>query len=503
MPTSVTIAERAARTTGGFRSGQQWPPRSGYFTPQKMPLNVIFPRPDAETQAHARHRWAHSQMRYEIPIGVQGGAWPFKYEIISAPAWLSIGQYYGDANYGVLFGTPNSTGTFSVVVRVTGADNVNSVDVTFSVQSDISNPETVDAKFTFVDSSTVTSGTGTIYNPLKTFADWYKDLQADATYHNQIVVWRGGNYTLASNAGENSGNPRLQANSKTSYLIGFPDEEPIIDMTNGKFLDDGLGTPDLFVAGITFNNYRANVNDAHHFLLTGTTSRSTFFKNRFKNIGAGLAGTDNTSPVWYASTVTRKSYIFVTYNEYENVVNNTGNNGSYLDIYRADNVLVESNTAKNCNTNSGWWIKATGAFVTVRGNTAVENITGGGSILGYGLEVGIVPHDNEICWNNFNSINGTVVSAVSSDQYEGQHYNTFIYRNAIQGHQVICQAKGANNYEWESNVIAVDTYANFNETMITSAVPNIKLSRTNTVIASDGRLLGASGFATNGWEVQQ
>ena len=43
------------------------------FEPAKMAMHLVYPRPDTETQVHARHRWAHPAMRYEIPVGVQGG----------------------------------------------------------------------------------------------------------------------------------------------------------------------------------------------------------------------------------------------------------------------------------------------------------------------------------------------------------------------------------------------------------------------------------------------
>src|SRR5690606_1338391 len=52
----------------------------GYF-----PLHVIYPRPDDETQSYARHRHAYPGVRYEIPIGVQFGKWPYRYELIEGP----------------------------------------------------------------------------------------------------------------------------------------------------------------------------------------------------------------------------------------------------------------------------------------------------------------------------------------------------------------------------------------------------------------------------------
>ena len=48
--------------------------------------HVIFPRPNSETSAYSRQRWAHPSFDYQIPIAVRGGAFPYKMEIdVSKP----------------------------------------------------------------------------------------------------------------------------------------------------------------------------------------------------------------------------------------------------------------------------------------------------------------------------------------------------------------------------------------------------------------------------------
>jgi hypothetical protein len=79
----------------------------GYF-----PLHVIYPRPDAETESYARHRHAYPGVRYEIPIGVQFGKWPYRYELLEGPAgayvvhetlvWNGVDKFDVPEGYGVV-----------------------------------------------------------------------------------------------------------------------------------------------------------------------------------------------------------------------------------------------------------------------------------------------------------------------------------------------------------------------------------------------------------------
>ena len=97
----------------------------GYYVSAKMPLNpdrVVLPRPDAETHARAFHRNAHVDMPYVLPVVVQGGAWPFVFELLQAPAGARIGAAHGDGGYGIVEWTPTHPGPFLFRVRVTDQD---------------------------------------------------------------------------------------------------------------------------------------------------------------------------------------------------------------------------------------------------------------------------------------------------------------------------------------------------------------------------------------------
>ncbi len=515
MPTSVTIANRAARTTGGFRSGAQWPPRAGYFIPQKMPLNVIYPRPDAETPAHARHRWAHSQMRYEIPIGVQGGAWPFKYEIISAPAWLSIGQYYGDTNYGVLSGTPNSTGTFNVVVRVTAADNVNTIDVMFTVQSDIANPATVDAQFVFVQAGYAGTKVGTISQPLATIVDWYKNSDTDATYHNKIIVFRQGVYIATGDSNRapivgNDTNIYLHESYKTPSLIGFPDEIAEWDMSAAKIVET-TGVNDIFIANLTFKNPWTAPDNAHFIWLAGYSNRTTFFDCTFKDFTKGVVGDDNNAPIFSGSLggTLMKNYLLLKRCTFDNI-ENPSSNGSYIDYYRVDNYLWEDNIAKNSNTTYGFWGKCTRAFGTIRNNTAIDNVTGKqiSMFLGAGASYGGgAPASNlEVCYNNISipvDQNIDALNVVDSVYFSGVYFNVFVYRNSVYGGKTLCPlVAGLEPVETDGNVIATSDTSRWVVADQVTTVSNYVTSAAASIANPDGTLKGAAGFGTHGSGVQ-
>lgn len=493
MPASVELTGFYERSNGMKSSAPQFPLRAGYYTSAKMPLNVIYPRPDIETQSHARHRWAHSQMLYEIPIGVGGGAWPYMYEVISGPAWLSVGRFYGDSQYGILHGTPNATGSYPVTVRVTGADGVNYVDVQFTVQSDVTNPVTVDAQFIFVQAGYAGTKVGTITQPLAEFGDWYGASQSNSTYHNKIIVWRGGEYSSVTVPAENSGNLRLVSSTKTPSLIGFPGEEPVFDMSLSKFLDDTAGINDLYVTGITWKNARNNVANAHYFWITDDSNRATFWKNKFTDMQYGTTGDDNTGPIFVGTTAAVKNYYLIQDNLCENVLNG-GVNGTYFTLFRVSNYLIHNNTAVNCTTGTGINAKGTVANGTIRANQLWDNVTGIQIGIGYGQECLEIPHDHEICWNNA-KCPGNVIQFINSNYYAGQTYNTYLYRNTLQGASGTCQFAGVENFETDANILNFGSYANWNESIQTSVVANIK----TTAVNAAGELTSALGFGTHGW----
>ena len=463
-----------------------FPLPDGNYVPAKMPMYQVFPRPDNETQSHARHRWAHPDFRYEIPIGVQGGAWPFKYEIIAGPAGATIGQLHGDTNYGVVTWTPaTDSGTVLFTIRVTDQE-MNTIDISWST--------TIDAtQFVFIQDGWTGTKAGTISEPLESFADWYKGDRADSTYHNKIIVFRDGNYT-AYGASATNGNVRLDADSKTPSLIGYPDETPAIDCAQAKIFSDVSPLRDIFIYGLRFNNARTDVANSHFLWMIGDTDRLVIANNYFYNLGNGTAGTDNPSGIFISGTSQDKHHILVKNNTFDTFTNN-GPNGSFFDMYRTYYVLVEENTMKNSDNQYGIWAKVSKAFVTIRANDMYENMTSGGIAVHYGDAAPGTPHDHEVCWNRvvFNNTGNALTLLFMGDSLTAEnenHYNSFIYRNTFKNGSAWVRFAGAEPYEVDGNVVESNNLARWATSTMTTNIQNLTGSASAGITDSEGTLIG-------------
>lgn len=74
-----------------------WQLPADHYIPARMPMHVVFPR-TAEAVAFSYARNAHPGIRWEIPIVIQGGAWPFRYSIIDHGGADGLGQVVGDVH---------------------------------------------------------------------------------------------------------------------------------------------------------------------------------------------------------------------------------------------------------------------------------------------------------------------------------------------------------------------------------------------------------------------
>ena len=475
-------------------SAPSFPLPPGHFVPARMPMHPVFPRPDNETQPHARHRWAHPDFRYEIPIGIQGGAWPFKYEIIRAPSGASIGQNYWNPDYGVLKWTPvtGDSGIKHFTVRVTDQE-LNTIDLTWTTTVDPN-------QFIFINANAATSGSGTISSPLKTIKDWYKDDINDATYHNKIIVFRGGNY-IADGGEAINNNIRLEATTKTPTLIGYPNETAVIDCSIAKFFTS-QNLHDLFIANLRFEHAKKLVSNSHFFYGEKQYDRATWWKNYFFDAGPGTKGNDNPSGIYMNNPgSTHRTNILIKDNIFDRF-NNGDLNGSYVDLYGTDYVLIEENKAKNSHTGYGLWAKVTKTFVTIRANNLSINNSGAGIVIHYGDAMPGQPHDHEVCWNkviNTNLSGDAYTFLVMGDEQSNinrNHYNTSIYRNTFAGSKIWIRGMSTiEPFKVDGNVIISDHPREFdgsnpywNTSRMTTLIPNVLGKSSDNIIDSAGNL---------------
>ena len=475
-----------------------FPLPQGHFVPAKMPMHPVFPRPDSETQPYARHRWAHPDFRYEIPIGVQGGAWPFKYEVINGPTGATIGQYYGDADYGVVKWTPSNgdSGTKTFTVRVTDQE-LNTVDLTWTTTIDPN-------QFIFIDSSAPSAGTGSISSPLKSFADWYTNSETDSTYKQKIVVFRRGSYELISTGHDYKTN--LNPNYKSICLIGFPDETPIIDCTDAAIFFSG-SSDDAFISNIRFEHGTPGNTNTKMIVSRANGDRVTVWNNYFYDLTNGTVGDDNCTAIWAPNNGSPTYHWLVKHNTFD-AFTNDGSNGSYVDWYYTYYGLIEENVAKNSRNHYGIWAKTTKAYITIRANDLSENITGGGIVVHYGDNAPGQPHDHEVCWNKVvapmseQTFPSLLIMGDSPTNVNRNHYNSFVYRNTFVGNfPWVRFGSPVENYKIDANVIVSDrsdvwssdsnNKPKWDTTIIDTTIPNLTGKSSSKIVGSNGLLVGS------------
>ncbi|MDH5407603.1 MAG: hypothetical protein OEY00_03230, partial [Gammaproteobacteria bacterium] len=375
---------------------------------------------------------------------------------------------------------------YTFEVKITDQE-LNTVTASWQVVIDAS-------KFLFIQDGYAGTKVGTIDQPLEDIADWYKGDRTDTTYHNRIVVFRGGNYNLIGDP-RNGNNIRLDTATKTASLIGYPGETPIIDCSKAKILtDDGLD--DIFVADIRWENGRQDVPNAHFFWAIGDINRATWWRNHFHNLGPGLVGTDNTMPVFVSATSSLKENILYKENNHTQI-NNIDYNGAYFEAYFSNYVLIEQNIASDSATESGFYAKGTRAYVSIRANTAINNVRGVQLDVGNGTEagVGIIPHDHEICWNNVRAPLDNALMMSASNDYAGIFYSTHLYRNTIVADTAWVRFLGAENYKVDGNVVITnDMYSplsRWNTSIMDSDyVSNLTSDGTEQFVDVEGKLQG-------------
>lgn len=433
-----------AMLAGSHSISAEFPLDSTQFVSAKMPMHMVYPRPSSETSADARHKWAHSGFEYQIPVGVQGGAWPFKYELTASPAGATIGEYFTDADYGVISWTPTAaSGTETFTVKVTDQD-LNTVTVSWDVQIN-------DDKFVFIQDQWSGDRTGTIDAPLEDFADWYLGDRTDTTFAGKIVVFRGGSYSLIGDT-VNNGNVNYSPDSKTRSFIAYPGETVVVDGSSAQFVYSS-DINDLYVSGINWDNGRTDWNNPQFFWFTADASRVTFWDNTFSNLTAGTSGNDNTAPLFFNNNRTDiRENILIKSNLFDSIYNTSGQNGSLVDIYSASYVLIESNTVSNSHTNYGFWMKYTENYVTVRDNVAVDNVNGKLIVIGGSGTSGNAVHDTEVCWNRLSLGSNTSTDAYTWSGGGSSHYNDYFYRNTVIGKPAFLHP-GSTSYQSSYNII--------------------------------------------------
>lgn len=415
-----SLSKLNARIYAGSRDG--WGLDSGHYQGYIDPISV-HPRPDTETSQYARHRINAVGQKYRIPIVVGHGAWPFKYEIVTAPAGATIGQtltlsgnsLVAGADYGVLEWLNPTAGTHSFTVLVVDQNGIKTY-LTWTLVVD-------DSNWVYLDPASGTNGTGTFASPFNTVASLNGLTTKGVLIRAGSVDW-------------NNKVVGLQLMPK-SYV---PYSNESVTHTQAASSIGNNGGDDLWFSGATFSIPAGRTNIDQFFRLEGM-SRTVFFENTFSG---GSYNNTNGSPsnssvlMWTNQSVAESSL--------DNAWFCVVKNNTFLDVADRDLILgysmrysvVEGNTLNNCTKGAnslghGFYFKSNASNTTIRNNktTGTTNTATPIRIDAYAGNFKMDYYD--ICYNNFYFVGNTYQYHPLSFAHEfisgGTH--RYAYRNTI------------------------------------------------------------------------
>ena len=398
------------------------------------PLEIVLP--EANDNTNNRYYKAYPGLRYEVPVGVFGGAYPFTYSLDRAPSGMNIDPQTGIITWGraTTSGSPHN-----VTVRVADSES-NSVTQSWTITVTTSG-------FIFVDSVNGTPiagngcssncGDGSIGNPLRDLSDVYHGinppqyLNQDTTFDDYFLYFRAGTYYpqgVVNNSGVKDTHIDWRV-SKPIVWMAYPGENVVVDFdhpnadeTGAAFkLDNSSNAAydDLWIQGITF---RDMLNNAFYF--SGTHHNVVIYDNIFTNLAAGSDGY-NTAYLMVGGTGISGSETKHLYSH--NTFHPGQTEDTFIKTYSTRKLIIDSNTLDNGNIA----IKAYSQYTDIRGNT-IKNHSAG-SIAGNWNNVA----DMEIRFNNILNSDTTYSGGGQEGAIVMNYHDTagevFVYRNTING----------------------------------------------------------------------
>lgn len=352
-----------------------WQVASGYFIGAKFSPVIISPQPDdADTGYY--WRWCTANDDYKVRVVVQGGAPPFKFELLQAPSGATIVDEFDRStvgsftvhsyptDYGVITWANPTSGTHTFQVRVT--DQSGNVDtVTWTATLD-------ETKFVWVNASTGSdSNDGSFASPLQTFnVGLWNSSDANTEFAGRIAKFYTGTYTV--NDGTTDSNATLNRSNKPIAYMKVDGESPVFDMHTGHFANSGVGACDgITFYGITFDGGRDDVSDAR-LISVGNADDVLFWGNTIRNTGAASAsGSDNPCVLWLSDLgASQRSRISIV----DNVIASTADLQLFV-AFTNDYIVEENSSYTNvpglsCSNMKDGNRYATRRFCSVTGNAS-------------------------------------------------------------------------------------------------------------------------------------
>jgi hypothetical protein len=354
------------------------------YIPAKQAAHLVHPRPDTETASWAKHRKHYPGIKYEVPVGVSFGSWPFYYDLTTAPAGATIGENVvevggrlvpGD-DYGVVTWDNPTVGSHTFQVTVSFQDGATPLVIDWTLEVTTAGTIFVDAVSGLDTNDGVLvadGGTG----PLKTIDGWFKADYTDRTYTGYQVCYLAGTYVVGTSDPATTGNMRMNYLNKplvhyaknveavtwdfqNTMLMGFTSPQPGTGVNAGEY-----NFHDWFLGRITCSGGPTGDNKRRWYVIGDAESsfpydgtegacRNTWFKSPqidWTSTGAvsnnaGICFGENTG-----SGTPARVYFYVTQCPITNITSTQGDTTNFNGWYvgQALYFLAEHNVITNTN----------------------------------------------------------------------------------------------------------------------------------------------------------
>ncbi len=329
---------------GGELDPGEWRLPENHYIPGKMSMTVVHPR-EGEAAEWAYAKNAHPNVRWEIPIVVQGGAWPFRYEILEngGAEGLEIGGelrrekldgyvfHRVNPEYGVLWWDDPQEGFYEILVRVEDQD-ANTVDVVVSLTVGVEG-------WVFVDPANGDDeNVGTIDDPFRTVG---RVVEEGAGFANHRVYLHG---LVPMDGNRENGNLRIEEGLAPRVWVGFPGSGAVLEAYEGKLV---LASADFYFANLEHRHredfYQQDGSFIHMITVWGDHPRYTVHDVTFSRFQGDPVNTDlgNSSIMMFTNPDSPRDYVAVVN------CTQTGPNGLLTSTYFLRYSVFEKNRVKN------------------------------------------------------------------------------------------------------------------------------------------------------------
>jgi len=489
-----------------------WKLPAGNYVSTGMGMTIVHPRPEIETNTWARYRHEHTGVPYTIPVAVQGGAYPFHYELITFPSGMIIGEDLvasGDAlirpaDYGIINWASPTAGSHTVKVRVTDQLNsIKEVEWTLTVGT---------AGWIFVNPLAADdTGTGAIDDPFKTVGRIHSDSASSTEFAGYRVYLRGGTIPLDGMA-TNGGNFRLDPNTNPLVWLGYPSETVVVEEYEG-WMVIGTGTDDVYLGGFTFQYaaaYSPGGGTAPIYMINsiGGYDRMQVHGLTFKEFKGSPfnAGAGNTAAMYFNSNP--RNYISITDCEA------TGTVGIFVDCYQWNYSVIDGFNVHDAaiittdgSAHTTFLIKDNPDFVTLRNIEMWDNNTWNSSIggVGYMCQNGGTNTEVSYCTvlNPITSGRNGAVYLFNNNIDGGLVENLWLYRNSL-NQRLVWEGSAMTNFADGEEIHTKNILQTQSIAVADARVTDIDNIDSGTYLDASMKLTGASRVSylgTHGAEV--